>query len=186
MEDFIANAALLAGHLSQQCDKAVADQQASIGELQRAAAEVGKGVAAGRAELASSTRTAVREALSQEIPAAVEAISESGDRLRQLADQLQREQLGAVTQMRRLAWQSLALVVVASALVLGGTGYMAWRNVQRAQSAKVEAQVMEALQKVSITACDGRPCIKLEEGQQRWAKNEGYILVDTAGDTGTK
>lgn len=178
MEDFIANAALLAGHLTQQCDKAIAEQRASIADLQRAATDVGQGVAAGRNELAQTARSAIREALSQEIPAAVEAIADSGDRLKQLADQLQREQLASAAGIRALAWKSLAAIVIASAVVAGGTAYAAWSNVQRAKDAKVEAQVMEALQQVSITSCDGRACVKLAEGQERWSKNDDYILVD--------
>ncbi|WP_313318543.1 hypothetical protein [Stenotrophomonas sp.] len=184
MEDFIANAALLAGHLTQQCEKVVAEQKSSTADLQRAAADVGQGVAAGRAELAQSARAAVREALSQEIPAAVEAIADSGDRLRAIADQLQREQLAAASGIRALAWKALAAMVVAAAVVIGGTAYVASNNVQRAQNARLEAEVMETLQQVKITACDGKPCVKLSDGQQRWSRNDDYILVDTSNGTG--
>lgn len=178
MEEFISNAALLAGHLTQQCDKSIADQKAATSELQRAAQDVGKGVVAGRAELTQSARSAVREALSQEIPAAVDALTETGDRLRRLADQLQREQGAAASHIRMLAWKSLAAMVLASAVIIGGTAYAAWTNVQRAQQGKVEAQVMEALQQVSITSCDGTPCVKLQDGQRRWPKNDDYFLID--------
>ncbi|OBU66883.1 hypothetical protein A9K58_10530 [Stenotrophomonas maltophilia] len=178
MEEFITNAALLAGHLTQQCEKAAAAQEASSAQLQRAAAEVGQGVAAGRAELAQSARAAVREALSQEIPAAVEAIGDSGDRLAALAEQLSREQAAMAGRLRMLTWKALAALVAGSAAIVGGTAYFAWSNVQRAQQAKVEAQVLEALQQVSITSCDGHPCIKLEDGLQRWQKNDEYVLVD--------
>lgn len=179
MEDFIANAALLAGHLTQQCDKAIAEQKTSIAELQHAAEQVGRGVAAGKAELTQSARAAIREALSQEVPAAVEALADAGDRLRKLTDQLQREQLAASTGIRALAWKALGAITLASAVIIGGTAYLAWSNVQRAKSAKVEAQVMEALQQVTITSCDGTPCVKLSDGQQHWSRNADYILVDT-------
>ncbi len=181
MEEFVTNSALLAGHLTQQCDKAIADQKHAAAELRQAAADVGQGVAAGRAELAHSARSAVREALSQEIPAAVEAIAESGDRLRQLADQLQREHLSAASRMRALAWKSLIAMALASAAIIGATAYTAWNNVQRAQRAQVDAQVLEALQQVSITSCDGTPCVKLADDQRRWSKNSDYLLVDGSG-----
>lgn len=181
MEEFVTNSALLAGHLTQQCEKAIADQKQSAAELRQAAADVGQGVAAGRSELAQSARTAVREALSQEIPAAVEAIAESGDRLRQLADQLQREHLSAASRMRALAWKSLIAIALASAAIIGATAYTAWNNVQRAQRAQVDAQVLEALQQVSITSCDGTPCVKLADDQRRWSKNSDYLLVDGNG-----
>ncbi|WP_313642938.1 hypothetical protein [Stenotrophomonas sp.] len=185
MEEFIANAALLAGHLTQQCDKVVAEQKSSTAELQRAATELGQGVSAGKAELAQTARAAIREALSQEIPAAVEALGDSGDRLRAIADQLQREQLAAASGIRALAWKALVAMLVAAVAIVGGTAYVASNNLQRAENAKLEAQVMEALQQVQITACDGKPCVKLSEGQQRWQRNDDYILVDTSARAGT-
>lgn len=179
MDEFIANAALLAGHLTQQCEKAAGEQKSSAADLRRAASEVGQSVTAGTAELALNARSAVRDALSQEIPAAVEAISQAGDRLRLFADQLQRDQAAAGAHMRLLGWKALGGLGLASVVVIGATAYFAWTNVQRAERASVEAQVLEALQQVSITSCDGRPCVKLEDGQARWEKNDDYILIDT-------
>lgn len=178
MEDFIANAALLAGHLTQQCEKAVADQQATTANLQRTAAEVKQSVSAGKVELAQNARAAIREVLAEEIPSAVEAIAQTGDRLRVLADQLQREQSAAGMRARMLGWKALAAFVLAAVAIVGGTAYAAWHNVQRAERAHVQAEVLEALQQVAITACDGRPCVKLEDGLQRWSKNDEYVLLD--------
>lgn len=183
MEEFVANAALLAGHLTQQCEKAAAAQEASAQQLQRAATEVGQGVASGRAELAQSARAAVREALSQEIPAAVEAIGDTGDRLAALAEQLSREQGAMAVRLRMLTWKALAALSVGAVAIIGCTAYFAQANVQRAQQAKVDAQVLEALQQVSITSCDGRPCIKLEDGLQRWRKNDEYVLIEAGANS---
>ena len=49
----------------------------------------------------------------------------------------------------------------------------------QAERAAVRAEVLEALQQVAITACDGAPCIKLEDGLRRWPANDEYVLVDT-------
>lgn len=180
MEEFVANAALLAGHLTQQCERAAADQRAASASLEQAAAEVGKGVAAGRAELAQTLRGAVRDALTAEVPSAVEAIAQSGDRLQLLADQLERSHAATAKRIQTLAMKALGATALASLAILGATGYMAWTNVQRAERAQVRAEVMEALEHVTITACDGAPCIKLEDGAPRWSKNADYILVDTS------
>lgn len=179
MDEFVANAALLAGHLTQQCEKAAGEQKSSAADLRRAASEVGQEVAAGKAELARTAGSAVREALSQEIPAAVEAVAHVGDRLRLIVDQLQRDQAAAGAHMRMLGWKALGGLALASAVVIGATAYFAWTNVQRAERASVEAQVLEALQQVAITSCDGQPCVKLEDDQARWGKNDDYILIDT-------
>ena len=48
------------------------------------------------------------------------------------------------------------------------------------------AEVLEALRHVTITACDGAPCIKLEEGLRRWEKNGEYVLVDGAAAGGSE
>lgn len=180
MEEFIANAALLAGHLTQQCDKAVNQQKSSAAELQQAASEVGLGIAAGKQELAQHARNALREALAQEIPIAVEAFTQSGDRIRRLTDQLQREQAASASRMQLLAWKSFGAVLLASITIAAGTAYFAWINVQRAENAHVQAQVLEALQQVSITSCDGKPCVKLEDGLRRWSGNDEYVLIDTS------
>lgn len=185
MEDFVANAALLAGRLTHECEKATASQAAAASDLRAAAAGVGREVASGKAEIAQSAKLAVREVLSQEIPAAVEAISEAGDRLTRITEQLARDQAAAGAHMRMLGWKALGGLLVASALTIGATGYVAWSNLQRAERASVDAQIMEALQSVSITSCDGQPCVKLSEGQARWTKNDDYILVDTSAAEGT-
>lgn len=180
MDDFVANAALLAGHLTQQCEKAAAEQRSSSADLRRAASEVGQGVAAGKAELAHTARAAVREALSQEIPAAVEAVAQSGDRLRSITEQLQREQAAASGRTKLLSFTSLGALAIASVAIIGATAYVASNNLKRAERAAVDAQILEALSLVAITSCDGTPCVKLSEGQARWTKNDDYILVDTS------
>ena len=75
---------------------------------------------------------------------------------------------------------------MACLLLVAGTGYASWHNVQRAQRAHVDAEVLEALRHVTITACDGAPCIKLEEGLRRWEKNGEYVLVDGAAADGSE
>lgn len=78
MEDFVANAALLAGRLTHECEKAAASQSAAVVDLRAAAAGFGREVASGKAEIAQSAKLAIREVLSQEIPAAVEAFPRPG------------------------------------------------------------------------------------------------------------
>lgn len=179
MEEFVANAALLAGHLTQQCEKAASDQNAAAVDLQRAAADVGQGVVAGRAELIQGTKSAVRDALSQEIPSAVEAVAQAGDRLRAIIERLERDQASTAARMRLLGWKTFGALAFAAVVIVGGTAYFASTNVQRAQRASVDAQVLEALQQVAITSCDGKPCVKLQDGQARWGKNDDYILIDS-------
>ncbi|MBS7458569.1 hypothetical protein [Coralloluteibacterium stylophorae] len=179
LDDFVASAALLAGHLTRQCEKAVSDQASAAAELRQVAEGASRSLTAGKAELADAARAAIGEALAREIPAVVEAIARTGDRLGQVTDRLQREQASAGARMRIISWQSLATLCAASALVVAGTAYLAWVNVERAERADVSAQVLEALQDVSITSCDGQPCMRLEDGQQRWARNEDYVLIHT-------
>ncbi|MCD9030025.1 hypothetical protein LDO26_17685 [Luteimonas sp. BDR2-5] len=179
MDEFIANAALLAGHLTQQCEKAAVEQRSSALDLRRAASDVGQSVADGKAELAQSARAAVREALSQEIPAAIEAVAQSGDRLRSIVDQLRHEHAATSGITRLLGFKALGALAIASIAIVGATGYVASNNLKRAERANVDAQVLEALAQVAITSCDGTPCVKLMDEQARWKKNDDYILLDT-------
>lgn len=184
MEDFIANAALLAAHLTQQCEKSVADQQASAHDIRKSADEVRQTVAAGQLELAQHARASIRDALSDEIPIATRSLGETAERLKAMADRLQSEQASVGLRMRILGWKALASLGVAAALVIATTGYFAWHNVKRAERAQVDAEVLEALQQVTITSCGGTPCIKLEDGLRRWTKNDEYVLIDTRPDAG--
>lgn len=179
MEDFIANAALLAAHLTQQCEKSVADQQASAQDIRQSANEVRQTLAAGQLDLAQHARAAIRDALADEIPIATRSLGETAERLKAMADRLRSEQASAGLRTRILGWKALASLGIASVLTVAATGYFAWHNVKRAERVQVDAEVLEALQQVTITSCGGTPCIKLEEGLRRWAKNEEYVLIDT-------
>lgn len=78
-----------------------------------------------------------------------------------------------------MGWKALGGLAIAGLVIIASTGYFAWTNVQRAEKASVEAEVLAALEQVAITSCDGTPCIKLEDGQARWQKNADYILIDS-------
>lgn len=180
MEEFVANAALLAAHLTEQCNKAASAQQASAQELQASAIVVRKTIEEGKREMSDQARAAVHEALAHEIPAATHSIGETATRLRQVADHLQREQAQLSQRARFLGWKSLGVLSAACLLLVAGSGYAAWHNVQRADRAAVDAEVLEALQQVTITSCGGQPCIKLQDGLPRWQKNNQYVLIDTS------
>ena len=179
MEEFVANAALLASHLSQQCDKAAAAQQASAQELQASALVVRKTVEEGKRELAEHAHGAIRETLSEGLQSASRDIDETTARLRQAVDALQREQTAFARRTHFLGWKSLGALTTACLLLVVATGYTAWHNLQRAERAEVDAEVLAALEHVTITSCSGQPCIKLEDGLRRWQKNDQYVLVDT-------
>ena len=179
MEEFIANAALLAAHLTQQCEKASAAQQASAQELQGSAIVVRNTIEEGKREMSEQARIAVRDALSQEIPRATQDIGDTATRLKQVADHLQREQAALSRHAGFLGWKSLGILSAGCLLLVAGTGYAAWHNIGRAERAHVDAEVLEALQQVTITSCGGTPCLKLQEGLPRWEKNDQYVLIDT-------
>ncbi|WP_142123385.1 hypothetical protein [Pseudoxanthomonas sp. 3HH-4] len=179
MEEFIANSALLAAHLTQQCEKAAAAQQASAHELQGSAIVVRKTIEEGKREMSEQARIAVRDALSQEIPRATQDIGDTATRLKQVADHLQREQAALSRRAGLLGWKSLGILSAGCLVLIAGTGYAAWHNIGRAERAHVDAEVLEALQQVTITSCGGTPCLKLQEGLPRWEKNDQYVLIDT-------
>lgn len=186
MDEFVANAALLAAHLKEKCEQAAASQQASAQDLQGAAIVVRKTIEEGKRELVEHAGSAVSSALSEKVPAATQAILDTAARLKQVTDRLQHEQAALERRLRFLGASTLGAIAVACLLLVAGTGYASWHNVQRAQRAHVDAEVLEALRHVTITACDGAPCIKLEEGLRRWEKNGEYVLVDGAAAGGSE
>lgn len=178
MDDFVANAALLAAHLTRQCERAIEAQESSAKEISQSADRIRQSVAAGQQEIAHHARDAVREAMTKEIPLVTQSLGDAAGRLREMSEHLRAEQSSAGVRMRMMGWKSFISLLVSGALIVAATGYVAWHNLQRASNARVDAQVLEALQQVSITSCDGRPCVKLEDGLRRWSKNDEYVLLD--------
>jgi len=180
MEDFVANAALLAAHLTEQCNKAANAQEVSAQELRSSALEARKTFEEGRREMGEHARLAMREALAHEVPAATQGINETVSKLRQVVEQLHHDQARFAQRARFLGAKSLGALAVGCLLMVAGSSYVAWHNVQRSELAKVDAEVLEALQHVTITSCSGQPCIKLQDGLPRWPKNDQYVLIDTS------
>ena len=186
MDEFVTNAALLAAHLQEQCERAAASQQASAQDLHGAAIVVRKTIEEGKRELVEHAGSAVSAALAEKIPAATHDILETSVRLKQVTDRFQNEQAALERRMRFIGTSTLSAISVACAVLIAGTGYAAWYNVKRAQRAHADAEVLDALRQVTITACDGAPCIKLEDGLRRWGKNRDYVLVDGRKEGGSE
>lgn len=182
MDEFVAGAALLAAHLTRQCEQAAASQQAAAQDMHDAAAHVAERVAAGRDALLQATGEAVRDALARELDAAATRAEAAAHRLDQQVTRLDRAQAGFGIRTRLLGTGALLALALGAIAIVGATAQIARLNVDRAEHARVRAEVMEALQQVTITACDGRPCIRLEEGLRRWPSNDEYVLVDTRPD----
>lgn len=183
MEEFVASAALLAAHLTQQCEQAATEQRQAAGALRDAAADVAARTAAGRDALLRATTTAVQDALTGQLDTITSRADASALRLEHLVGQLDRAQAGLDARARLLGGGALLALVLGAAAVIVATAYIARLNLERAERATVRAEVLEALQQVAITACDGRPCIRLEAGLRRWPSNDEYVLVDVASDT---
>ena len=84
MDEFVANAALLAAHLKEKCEQAAASQQASAQDLQGAAIVVRKTIEEGKRGLVEHAGSAVSSALSEKVPAATQAILDTTARLKVL------------------------------------------------------------------------------------------------------
>ena len=177
LEEFVASAALLAAHLTRQCEESAVSQRNAADELVRCADGVGRRVVDANAQLQRHAQEAIRSALAMEIGATTRTLHEAGGILRAMAERLQREQVAAASRMRLLAWQTMGWLALAAAALVAASGYAAWHHVQRMQRAQVQAEVLEALAHVAITSCDGHPCIRLEDGAPRWPGNDQYVLV---------
>lgn len=179
LDEFIANAALLAAHLTRQCEKAVSAQQDTMRELHSLSAAAKAGMSASDTELERCVGRAVRDGLAGEIAAVSRSLGNATKQLQQMDERLRVAQ-AAVDRGRRIPGAvSIPMIGIAAAAIVLGTFFFARHHVHRAERARVQAEVLEALSQVAITSCDGRPCLKLEDGLARWAKNDDYVLVDT-------
>lgn len=179
MEDFIANAALLAAHLTRQCERAGAEQREAASALHGAAMGVGQRLAADHAALLHATGAAVRDVLAGQLDAPTKRADAAARRLERSIESLDHLHAGLGARTRLLGGGALLALTLAGTGIIAATAHLARLNVERAERASVRAEVLEALQRVAITSCDGRPCIKLEDGLQRWPSNDDYVFVDT-------
>ncbi|RPD87903.1 hypothetical protein EGK76_01540 [Luteimonas sp. 100069] len=181
MEDFIANAALLAAHLTQQCERAAAEQRDAAGALHGAAMDIEQRLAAGREAMLHATGAAVRDALTRQLDATTTRTDAAATRLERATESLGHLHAGLHARTRLLGGGALLALALAAVGIIGATAHLAELNLERAERASVRADVLEALQRVAIASCDSRPCIKLEAGLERWPSNEDYVYVDTRG-----
>lgn len=87
------------------------------------------------------------------------------------------------------AWRGMVLASAGlAALVLGfllllNHEYRRLRDAQaRADAAEVSAEVQRAARHVEISACGGRPCIRLDPDAPTWtSQGREYVLVDGGG-----
>lgn len=179
MEDFVANAALLAGHLTRQCEQAAADQRDAAKALRTAAVDVADHAAAGRDALLHATTAAVRDTLTGQLKATTARAESAAQHVEHLIAQLEHVQSSLAGRSRLLSGGALLALVVAGVAVTGASAYVVKLNLERADRVSVRADVLEALQHVAITACDHRPCIKMHDGLARWPSNQDYVFVDT-------
>ena len=177
LEEFIASAALLAAHLTRQCEESISSQRNAADDLRRSADAIGQRVLGANAELQQQARSAIRDALTEEIPAAARSLRDTALQLQEMAARLQHEQASTSLRMRVLGWKTMLSLALAATVMVGGSAYAAWKNMQRVAQAQVQAEVLDALTQVTITSCDGQPCLKLEDGIARWSKNDEYVLV---------
>lgn len=177
LEEFIASAALLAAHLTRQCEESISSQRNAADDLRRSTDAIGQRVLGANAELQQQARSAIRDALTEEIPAAARSLRDTALQLQEMAARLQHEQASTSLRMRVLGWKTMLSLALAATVMVGGSAYAAWKNMQRVAQAQVQAEVMDALAQVTITSCDGQPCLKLEDGIARWSKNDEYVLV---------
>lgn len=179
LEEFTANAALLAAHLTRQCESAAEVQAQSAQRLREAADEVESKLQAGRSALLDAARAGTRDALIAETAALTNALDASARRTDEAVANL--EHSGALLRgrTRLLGLGAFGALCIGGAAVVLATGVLARQNLERAERASVRAEVLQALEQVAITSCDGRPCIKLTDDLRRWAGNDEYVLVDT-------
>lgn len=186
---FVRQAALLAAQLEQRTAQAVAEQRSAATAMIESARNLDGATRASfqgaQEEISRQAQQALRAGLSAELAQIRAALDEAGTRCQRMMAQLRGEQDALISRTRILTWKLLGFAAATALLLIAGTSFVVWHNIERNRQLNVRAEVTEALQQVTITSCGGRPCIKLDARARRWGKEGEYVLVDPRADERT-
>lgn len=172
--DNIGQVALLLEQAQQRQDQAMAALQHTAQETRSTLTQT---VNQAGEQIARHSQDAVKEALAAQLSEFELALATTMKKLSQAADQVNRNCEQATRQMRFMSIKMLVCIGATALLLIGGTGFLVWQNTQRIKETAVQAEVMQAMQQVQMTSCGGKPCIRLDQNQQRWGKNGEYVLI---------
>lgn len=188
MMEAVNNAACILQQLTEM-GEAVSQRQAETSvRLENASEQVKQQIhlAVGdiQSQITNQSKAALHTALEKEMSAFQQSMHQTVQQLKQATEQLHQERAQSARQARLLNWKTLGLVTITSLLLLGGSGFMVWQNVQQISQLReekaalsVETEVLRALTKTNVTSCGGQPCVKLDQETRRWGKNKEFVLL---------
>ena len=105
-------------------------------------------------------------------------ISEMMHHLTDTANRIKREQASSAAWLKGITWKIMGLLVCSSILLVGGTGYMVWKNAQEIKRQEFSMQLIQAIKTGAVNLCDGKLCVKANKNTKRYGTNGEYILVE--------
>ena len=93
-------------------------------------------------------------------------------------NRVQREQASSAAWLKGITWKIMGLLVCSSILLVGGTGYMVWKNAQEIKRQEFSMQLIQATKTGAVNLCDGKLCVKVDKNTKRYGTNGEYVLVE--------
>jgi hypothetical protein len=94
------------------------------------------------------------------------------------ANRVQREQVSSAAWLKGITWKIMGLLVCSSILLIGGTGYIVWKNAQEIKRQEFSMQLIQATKTGAVNLCDGKLCVKVDKNTKRYGTNGEYVLVE--------
>jgi hypothetical protein len=137
-------------------------------------------------QVAQSAQQGVSTALSQGVSRLEQSVDSITSKLATSTQSFTKSAIESKHVMNRHTMMAfLSMTGVMILLVFGGS-FLLWMQAQayndakaRTTAAQIDAETMEAFNRVEMTSCGGRACIKLDTKSPRWGEKGEYILVDT-------
>ncbi len=128
--------------------------------------------------IAQSTEKVLMGSVQQSTQKFEQHISEMMHHLTETANRIKREQENSAVWLKGITWKIMGLLVCSSALLIGGTGYIFWKNTQEIKQQEFSVQLIQATKTGAINVCDGKLCAKAGKNAKRYGANGEYVVVD--------
>ena len=127
--------------------------------------------------IAFHARQAVGEVVAQTVGHVQDQMQQAANSASAAARAMDDELATMVTARRGLVWNGLLALLVGTLLALGATAWVVYRSGETLTQARLGQDIVQAMQRGTITRCGDSLCAKVGKRLRRYGKDGEYLLL---------